>query len=86
MKEESDTRGHQGWISWLRWELWALDCHAVVCTDNSENDAQTAMAEAGHKRDCINDACKINFLMLCVIHDGCEHNTLSKIGVIMAVA
>jgi hypothetical protein len=58
----------------------------VVCTDNSENDTYTAMAEAGCKCDCISDACKSNFLMLCVIHDGCEHGTLSKIAVIMAVA
>ena len=86
MKEELDNRGHQGWILWLRRELRALDCHAVVCTDNSENDAYTAMAKARCKRDHIEDACKSNFLMLCVIHDGCEHDTLSKIGVIMAVA
>ena len=86
MKEELDTRGHQGWISWLRRELRALDCHATVCTDNSENDAYTVTVEAGCKRDCISDAGKSNFLMLCVIHDGCEHDMLSKIGVIMAVA
>mmetsp|Transcript_2606 Transcript_2606/g.4152 ORF Transcript_2606/g.4152 Transcript_2606/m.4152 type:complete len:209 (-) Transcript_2606:856-1482(-) len=56
----------------------APNCPAAVCTDNSGNDAYTAMAEAGCKGDCSSDACKANFLTLRVVHDDCEHDTLSQ--------
>ena len=36
------------------------------------------MAEAGCKGDCSSDACKANFLTLRVVHDDCEHDTLSQ--------
>ena len=52
-------------------------CPAASCTDDSGNDAWTALVGNGCDTDCSSSVCGKNFRMLKVVHDTCPEDTLN---------
>jgi len=56
----------------------APDCPIPNCNDNSGNDAYAALVDKGCGIDCASSECRDSFFTLRVVHDLCDHDTLSR--------